>query len=55
MKIDKVVGESLKKEFKPIGDTTTAEWLKLAGAEGLKAKPSSTRATKNKPLIKADT
>ena len=34
MKIDTVVGESLKKELKPIGDTMTAEWLKSAGAEG---------------------
>ena len=34
MKIDTVVGEALKKELKPIGDTLTADWLKLAGAEG---------------------
>jgi TRAP-type C4-dicarboxylate transport system substrate-binding protein len=34
MKIDTVVGESLKKELKPIGDTMTADWLKSAGAEG---------------------
>ena len=34
MKIDTVVGDVLKKELKPIGDTMTAEWLKLAGAEG---------------------
>ena len=34
MKIDTVVGESLKKELKPIGDTMTADWLKLAGADG---------------------
>ncbi len=34
MKIDTVVGESLRKELKPIGDTMTADWLKLAGAEG---------------------
>jgi TRAP-type C4-dicarboxylate transport system substrate-binding protein len=27
MKIDTVVGESLKKELKPIGDTMTADWL----------------------------
>ena len=32
MKIDTVVGESLKKELKPIGDTMTADWLKSAGA-----------------------
>ena len=34
MKIDTVVGESLKKELKPIGDTMTADWLKLAGPDG---------------------
>ena len=34
MKIDTVVGESLKKEVKPIGDTMTADWLKSAGVEG---------------------
>ena len=34
MKIDTVVGESLKKELKPIGDTMTADWLKSAGPEG---------------------
>ena len=34
MKIDTAIGEVLKKELKPIGDTMTAEWLKLAGAEG---------------------
>ena len=34
MKMDTVVGESLKKELKPIGDTMTADWLKLAGADG---------------------
>ncbi len=34
MKIDTVVGELLKKELKPIGDTMTADWLKSAGAEG---------------------
>ncbi len=34
MKIDTVVGEVLKKELKPIGDTMMADWLKLAGAEG---------------------
>ncbi|NQW95102.1 MAG: TRAP transporter substrate-binding protein [Polaromonas sp.] len=34
MKIDTVVGESLKKELKPIGDTMTADWLKSAGADG---------------------
>jgi TRAP-type C4-dicarboxylate transport system substrate-binding protein len=34
MKIDTVIGESLKKELKPIGDTMTADWLKLAGADG---------------------
>jgi TRAP-type transport system periplasmic protein len=34
MKIDTVVGEVLKKELKPIGDTMTADWLKLAGPEG---------------------
>lgn len=34
MKIDTVVGESLKRELKPIGDTMTADWLKSAGAEG---------------------
>lgn len=34
MKIDTVVGESLKREVKPIGDTMTADWLKSAGAEG---------------------
>ncbi len=34
MKIDTVVGEVLKKELKPIGDTMTADWLKLAGADG---------------------
>ena len=34
MKIDTVVGESLKKELKPIGDTMTADWLKLSGADG---------------------
>ena len=34
MKIDTVVGESLKKELKPIGETMTADWLKLAGADG---------------------
>jgi TRAP-type transport system periplasmic protein len=34
MKIDTVVGEALKKELKPIGDTMTADWLKSAGAEG---------------------
>ena len=34
MKIDTVVGEVLKKELKPIGDTMTADWLKSAGAEG---------------------
>ena len=34
MKIDTVVGESLKKELKPIGDSMTSEWLKLAGADG---------------------
>ena len=32
--MDTVVGESLKKELKPIGDTMTAGWLKLAGADG---------------------
>ena len=34
MKIDTVVGEVLKRELKPIGDTMTADWLKLAGADG---------------------
>ncbi len=34
MKIDTVVGESLKRELKPIGETMTADWLKLAGADG---------------------
>ena len=34
MKIDTVVGEVLKKELKPIGDSMTADWLKSAGAEG---------------------
>ena len=34
MKIDTVVGELLKKELKPIGDTMTADWLKSAGPEG---------------------
>ena len=34
MKIDTVIGEVLKKELRPIGDTMTADWLKLAGAEG---------------------
>ena len=34
MKIDTVVGESLKKELKPIGETMTADWLKLAGPDG---------------------
>jgi TRAP-type C4-dicarboxylate transport system substrate-binding protein len=34
MKIDTVVGEALKAELKPIGDTMTADWLKLAGADG---------------------
>ena len=34
MKIDTVVGEALKKELKPIGDTMTADWLKSAGADG---------------------
>ncbi len=34
MKIDTVVGEALKKELKPIGDTMTADWLKSAGPEG---------------------
>ncbi len=34
MNIDTVVGEVLKKELKPIGDTMTSDWLKLAGAEG---------------------
>ena len=34
MKIDTVVGEILKKELKPIGDSMTADWLKSAGAEG---------------------
>ena len=34
MKIDTVVGEILKRELKPIGDTMTADWLKLAGADG---------------------
>lgn len=34
MTIDTVVGEVLKKERKPIGDTMMADWLKLAGAEG---------------------
>ena len=34
MKIDTVVGESLKKELNPIGETMTADWLKLAGADG---------------------
>lgn len=34
MKIDTVVGEVLKKELKPIGDTMTADWLKVAGADG---------------------
>ena len=34
MRIDTVVGESLKKELKPIGETMTADWLKSAGPEG---------------------
>ena len=34
MTIDTVVGEVLKRELKPIGDTMTADWLKSAGAEG---------------------
>ena len=34
MKIDTVAGESLRKELKPIGETMTADWLKLAGADG---------------------
>ena len=34
MNIDAVVDEVLKKELKPIGDTMTADWLKLAGANG---------------------
>ena len=34
MKMDTVVGESLKKVLKPIGDTMTADWRKLAGADG---------------------
>ena len=34
MKIDTVVGELLKKELKPIGDTMTVDWLKSAGPEG---------------------
>ncbi len=34
MKIDTVVGEALKKELKPIGDTMTADWLKSAGPDG---------------------
>ena len=34
MKIDTVTGEVLKKKLRPIGNFLTADWLKLAGAEG---------------------
>jgi len=45
LKIDTVVGESLKKQLKPIGDSMTADCLKSVGAED---KAILTPATKSK-------